>query len=148
MNEKCILPDYSQIPPEVISLAKNPGTIAIVGASPKPERPSHQVMAYLLGQGLRVIPVNPGQEEILGEKCYPSLKAIPEEIAIDTVVIFRRPEYVPPIVEEAIARGAKVIWMQEGVINEEAARLAQEAGLQVVMNLCIKKVRLVSSQMS
>ncbi len=147
MNEKCILPDYSQIPSEAVYLAKNPGTIAIVGASPKPERPSHQVMAYLLEQGFRVIPVNPGQEEILGEKCYPSLKAIPEEITIDTVVIFRRPEYVPSVVEEAIARGAKVIWMQEGVINEEAARLAQEAGLQVVMNLCIKKVRLVSGQM-
>ncbi len=146
MVESCKLPSYEQLDKEVVWLAKDPGTIALVGASPKPERPSHQVMAYLLGQGFKVIPVNPGQEEILGQKCYPSLSAIPLDISIDTVVIFRRPDAVLQIVEEAISRGVKAIWMQEGVINEEAAKRARQAGLQVVMNLCIKKVHLVSGK--
>ena len=146
MVESCKLPSYEQLDKEVVWLAKDPGTIALVGASPKPERPSHQVMAYLLGQGFKVIPVNPGQEEILGQKCYPSLSAIPLDISIDTVVIFRRPDAVLQIVEEAISRGVKAIWMQEGVINEEAAKRARQAGLQVVMNLCIKKVHLISGK--
>ncbi len=146
MVESCELPNYQDLDEEIVSLAQNPGTIALVGASPKPERPSHQVMAYLLNQGFTVIPVNPGQEEILGQKCYPSLSAIPSNISIDTVVIFRRPDAVPQIVEEAISRGVKAIWMQEGVINEEAAKQAKQAGLQVVMNFCIKKVRLISGK--
>ncbi len=140
MAEACILPDYQNIPSEIWSYLKDIKTIAIVGASPKPERPSHQVMAYLLDQGFRVIPVNPGQEEILGQTCYPSLASIPEEISVDTVLIFRRPDQVLPIVEEALRRGVKLIWMQEGVVNEEAAQKVREAGRRVVMNLCLKKI--------
>ncbi len=118
-------------------------TIAVVGCSPKPERPSHQVARYLLEAGYRVVPVNPGQRQILGLPCYPSVAAIPPEIPVELVDIFRRSEAVLPIVEEAIARGGvKGIWMQEGVVNEEAARRAREAGLAVVMDRCTKKVHL------
>ncbi len=140
MAEACKLPDYKNIPSEIWSYLKDIHTIAIVGASPKPERPSHQVMAYLLSQGFQVIPVNPGQEEILGQRCYPSLSSIPKEILIDTVLIFRRPDQVVPVVEEALSRGAKLIWMQEGVINEEAAQKVRTSGRRVVMNLCLKKI--------
>ena len=111
-------------------------TIAVVGLSPKPDRASNGVARYLLEHGYRIIPVNPGHEEILGYKSYSSLKNIPEPVEV--VDIFRRPEYVLPIVEQAIAIGARGIWMQLGVLNDEAAKMAEEAGLQVVMNRCIK----------
>lgn len=111
--------------------------VAIVGLSPKTERPSHRVASYLKEQGYRIIPVNPGAQEILGEVCYPDLISISEPI--DIVDIFRSSEEVPAIVEEAIGRGAKVIWMQEGVINENAAEMAKKAGLLVVMDKCMKK---------
>ena len=112
-------------------------TVAVVGLSPKPERPSNRVANYLKEQGYRVIPVNTYATEILGETCYPDLSSIPEPV--DVVDIFRRPEAVPPIVEEAIEIGAKAVWMQEGVINEEAAARAKEAGLLVVMDRCMLK---------
>lgn len=111
-------------------------TIAVVGLSDKWHRPSNFAAKYLKDHGYKIIPVNPGQKEILGEKCYPSLLDIPEKV--DVVDIFRKPEDVPPIVEDAIKIGAKVIWMQIGVINEEAAKRAREAGLEVVMNRCMK----------
>lgn len=111
--------------------------IAAVGLSPKPERPSNMVARYLLDTGYTVIPVNPGQKEILGLPCYPNLASIP--VPVDIVDIFRRPEHVPQIVDEAIAINAKVIWMQEGIVNEEAARKARDAGLTVIMDRCIKK---------
>ena len=114
-------------------------TVAVVGISPKEDRPSYRVASYLKSKGYRIIPVRPGSEIILGEKVYRNLLEIPEEIEIDIVDIFRRPEEVPPIVEEAIRRRAKTVWMQEGVIHPEAARQAEEAGLKVVMNRCIKK---------
>ncbi len=110
----------------------NSKTIAVVGLSPDPERPSHYVAKYLQEQGYRIIPINPQIEEALGEKSYPDLKSVPEPI--DMVDIFRRSEHVLPIVEEAIEVGAKYIWMQDGVINEEAAEKARAAGLPVVMN--------------
>jgi predicted CoA-binding protein len=113
-------------------------TIAVVGLSPKPDRPSHSVPAYLQAQGYRIIPVNPTITEALGEKAYPSLRDIPDKV--DVVEIFRRSEDVPPVVEDAIAIGAKVIWMQEGIVNEEAARRAEEAGLTVVMDACMRAV--------
>lgn len=110
-------------------------TIAVVGLSDKPDRPSHTVPAYLQEQGYRIIPVNPMIEAVLGEKAYPSLRDIPEPVEV--VDIFRRAEDVLPIVEDAIAIGAKVVWMQAGIVNEEAAALAKEAGLTVVMDTCI-----------
>jgi hypothetical protein len=111
--------------------------VAVVGLSPKPDRPSHRVASYLKGQGYRIIPVNTYAKEILGETCYTSLSSVPEPV--DVVDIFRRPEAVLPIVEEAIKIGAKAVWMQEGVINEEAASLAKGAGLLVVMDRCMLK---------
>ena len=114
-------------------------TVAVVGISPKEDRPSYRVASYLKSKGYRIIPVRPESETILGEKVYRNLLEIPEEIEIDIVDIFRKPAEVPPIVEEAIQRRAKTIWMQEGVIHPEAARQAEEAGLKVVMDRCIKK---------
>jgi predicted CoA-binding protein len=112
-------------------------TVAVVGASPDPERPSHAVAEFLQEQGYRIIPVNPKGGEILGEKVYPDLSSIPEQVEV--VDVFRRPEEVMPIVEQAIAIGAKALWMQEGVVNKEAAAKAREAGLTVVMDHCMKK---------
>ena len=109
-------------------------TIAVVGLSPRPDRPSHEVASYLKGKGYRIIPVNPAVEEVLGEKSYPDLLSIPERV--DMVDVFRRSEEVMPFVEGAIKIGASCIWMQDGVINEAAAARAREAGLDVVMNDC------------
>ena len=114
--------------------------VAVVGLSSKPGRPSYRVASYLKEQGYKIIPVNPGEKEISGELCYPDLASIPEPV--DVVDIFRRSEDVPPIVEEAIRIGAKAVWMQEGVINEEAAARAREAGLGVVMDKCMRKEHL------
>jgi len=111
-------------------------TIAVVGLSDKTDRPSHTVAAYLQKQGYRIIPVNPNLSEVLGEKAYPGLKDIPEPV--DVVDIFRRAEDVPPIVEAAIAKGAKVVWMQLGIVNEAAAARAESAGLKVVMDSCME----------
>ena len=110
-------------------------TIAVVGLSPNPVRPSYDVARYLKEQGYRIIPVNPTVEEVLGERSYPNLSAIPERV--DVVDIFRRSEEVPAIVEEAIKIKASVVWMQEGVIHEEAAARAQAAGLSVIMDRCM-----------
>ncbi|GJM15419.1 MAG: hypothetical protein DHS20C13_07460 [Thermodesulfobacteriota bacterium] len=111
-------------------------TIAVVGLSAKWNRPSHFAAKYMKDHGYKIIPVNPAYEEVLGEKCYKSLLDIPE--AVDIVDIFRRSEDVPPIVEDAIKIGAKVVWMQLTVVNEEAASKAREAGLEVVMDRCVK----------
>jgi predicted CoA-binding protein len=112
-------------------------TVAVVGLSSKSDRPSYKVASYLKEQGYKIIPVNPTEKDILGELCYPDLSSIPE--SVDVVDIFRRSEDVPPIVEETIRIGAKAVWMQEGVINEEAANRAREAGLMVVMDKCMLK---------
>lgn len=111
-------------------------TVAVVGLSPKPERDSHRVARFLQEQGYRIIPVNPGRQEILGETCYPSLSAIPEPVEI--VDVFRRSEAIPPIADEAIRIGAGVFWMQLGIEHKETARRLREAGVEVVMNRCIK----------
>jgi predicted CoA-binding protein len=111
--------------------------IAVVGLSPNPERPSHRVASYLAEQGYNIIPVNPSAQQILGRTSYPDLSSIPEPVEV--VDIFRRSEEVISIVEEAIKVRAKAIWMQEGVINEEAAAKARGAGLMVVMDKCMRK---------
>ncbi len=111
--------------------------IAIVGLSPNPDRPSNEVGRHLQEKGYRIIPVNPAAKEILGEVSYPDLAAIP--LHVDVVDIFRRSEDVPPIVEQAIKIGAKTVWMQEGVVNDDAALRARQAGLHVVMDRCFWK---------
>lgn len=120
----------------VNSILRATQTIAVVGFSPKPGRPSHMVGKYLMDCGFTVYPVNPGVSEILGMVSYPDLASIPGPV--DVVDIFRRSEDVYPIVEAAIAIQAKVVWMQQGIVNEDAAALAQKAGIQVVMDRCIK----------
>jgi len=112
-------------------------TIAVVGLSDKPERDSNEVARYLQSQGYRIVPVNPMLPEVLGEKAYPSLASIPPDVAVDIVDVFRRSDQVPPVVDEAIARRDKVVWMQLGVENAEAAAKARAAGLTVFENLCI-----------
>jgi predicted CoA-binding protein len=118
-------------------ILKNSRTVAVVGLSPDPNRPSHNVAGYLKENGYEIIPVNPDEKEILGEKSYPNLASIPMQV--DVVDIFRRSEEVLPIIREAIKKGARAIWMQEGVINKEAADEARKAGLKVVMNKCMFK---------
>ncbi|WNQ13622.1 CoA-binding protein [Paenibacillus aurantius] len=117
-------------------MLRDAGNIAVVGLSDNPERVSHMVAAAMQTRGYRIIPVNPNAGEILGEKSYPSLTDIPEPV--DIVNVFRRSEQVVPIAEEAVKIGAKVFWLQQGIVNEEAARIAAEAGLEVVMDRCIK----------
>ena len=119
---------------KIIRESKN---IAVVGISNKLGRPSLTVASYLKGQGYRIIPVNPTIQDVNGEKCYPDLSSIPEKV--DVVDIFRKPADVLPVVEEAVRIGAKVVWMQEGIVSEEAARRAREAGLLVVMDKCMLK---------
>lgn len=121
----------------IADLLKRSKTIAVVGLSSSPLRPSHGVSAYMQSQGYRIIPVNPGVEFCLGERAYPSLLDVPEKI--DIVNIFRRPEYVPEVVDQAIQLKVPVVWMQEEVIHERAAEKARQAGIFVVMDLCILK---------
>ncbi len=125
------------MPDPLTNILENYRTLAVVGLSSKPSRPSYGVASYMQTHGCRIIPVNPLETSVLGEKAYASLEAAPE--ASEVVVIFRRPEFVPEVVESAIRKGAKVIWMQEGVIHEEAARRARQAGLIVIQDRGILK---------
>lgn len=121
---------------DIADILKKYRTIAVVGLSPKPARPSNEVAGYMLESGYTIIPVNPGQTEILGRKCYPDLISIPDPV--DVVNIFRRSEDIMPIVDDAIRINASVVWMQRGIVNEEAAARARNAGLIVIMDRCIK----------
>lgn len=123
-------------PEEIKAILQDYKVVAVVGLSPKPERPSFRVAHYLKEHGYRIVPVNPGQKEIMGEKCYPNLKEIP--FPIEVVDIFRNVEAIPAIVDEAITIGAKVVWMQQGLVEPASAQKAREAGLQVVMDRCMK----------
>ncbi len=125
-------------PDQVKQILLDTKTIAVVGISSRPERPAHDVPKYLQAHGYRIIPVNPNATEILGEKVYSELGAIPKEIPIDMVQIFLRSEDVPSVVQAAIQIGAKVVWMQEGVRNDAAAKHAEEAGLKVVQDRCMR----------
>ena len=121
----------------ILTILEHFKTLTVVGLSSKSSRPSHGVSAYMKAHGYRIIPVNPNETNVLGEKAYPSLEAVPEPVEL--VVIFRRTEYVRDVVESAIHKGAKVIWMQEGVFDGEAALRGQEAGLTVIEDRCILK---------
>lgn len=121
---------------EVADILRKSRTVAVVGISDKEERDSHRVARYLKDHGYRIIPVNPKLTEVLGEACYPDLRSVPEHI--DVVDVFRSIDAIPGIVEEAVAVGANVVWMQLGLQHEDAARRARDAGLSVVMNKCMK----------
>jgi predicted CoA-binding protein len=112
--------------------------IAVVGLSAKPDRPSHEVASFLQEQGYRIVPVNPNETEVLDERAYPSLLDVPVEIPIEIVDVFRRAEETPGVAEQAVRRGAKVLWLQQGIVNEDARRIAEEAGLTVIMGVCIR----------
>jgi hypothetical protein len=123
--------------PVITDLLRSARTIAVVGLSSKKARPSHGVTDYMLHAGYRIIPVNPNETEVLGEKAYPDLDSVPEKI--DVVNVFRRSESVPEIVDAAIRIGARAVWMQEGVMHQEAAKRARQAGLVVIMDRCLLK---------
>ena len=129
MNEA----DSWQNPETIRKILRDFRKIAVIGLSPKAHRASHRISAYMQEAGYEIVPVNPGQDELLGEKCHPNLAALPDPPEV--VNIFRRSEYAAEAVEGAISAGAKAVWLQVGVINEEAARRAREAGLAVVMDL-------------
>jgi uncharacterized protein len=118
-------------------ILKNYKTIAVVGLSSNPRRPSFGVAQYIQSAGYRIIPVNPNETEVLGEKCYPRLEDVPKSQHIEIVDIFRRSENIPPVVDGAIAIGTKVIWMQQGIENQNAAAKARAAGLLVIEDACI-----------
>jgi len=138
-EEMCELPAYRVSDEEARGVMDRYKTVAVVGLSTNPEKPSHYVPKYLKDHGYTVIPVNPtAQGEILGRKVYSGLKEIPQNVEI--VDIFRPSKDVPPVVEDAIAIGAKVVWMQEGIVNNAAAERAKAAGLTVIMDKCMMKV--------
>ena len=137
MAESCEFPKSNASGEAIKTILRNYKIIAIVGLSDQPDRPSFGVASYLKNVGYQIIPVNPKLSSVLGEKAYPDLKSIPGPV--DIVDIFRKPSEVPPLVEEAILKKAKVIWMQEGIVNCDAAEKARAAGLQVVMDKCILK---------
>jgi uncharacterized protein len=120
---------------ELRSLLERARTIAVVGLSSKPHRDSHRVARYLQERSYRVVPVNPKETEVLGEKAYPSLLDVPGPI--DIVDVFRRPEHTPEIAREAVRAGAKALWLQVGIVSEEARRIAEDGGLDVIMGLCL-----------
>lgn len=144
MSSECALPFFNAAPSEIRVILKEARVIAIVGLSNKSDRASFQVASYLKSQGYRIIPVNPNANEILGERAYATLKGIPEKI--DIVDIFRKPDAVAEIVDEAIEIGAKTVWMQEGIVHNASAEKAKKAGLTVVMNRCIMKEHLASKK--
>ena len=130
---------YAPSDQELRSILGDARTIAVVGLSSNPERPSNEVAEFLQSRGYWIVPVNPNETEVLGERAYASLPDVPEEIRIDVVDVFRRTEHTPEVAEQAVARGAKVLWLQEGIANDDARRIGEDAGLTVIMGVCIKK---------
>jgi predicted CoA-binding protein len=126
---------------ELRSLLGEARVIAVVGISSKPWRPSHEVASYLQEHGYRIVPVNPNETKVLGEPAYPTLRDIPDDVHVDVVDVFRRAEHTPEVARDAVAIGARVLWLQEGIVSDEAAQIASEGGLDVIMGVCIKKVR-------
>ncbi|HEV8564543.1 MAG TPA: CoA-binding protein [Actinomycetota bacterium] len=126
---------------ELRALLGEAKVVAVVGLSSKPRRASHEVAAYLQSAGYRIVPVNPNETEVLGERAHPSLRDIPSEIHVDVVDVFRRSEETPAVARDAVAIDAKAMWLQEGIVNDEAARIAIEGGLDVVMGICMKHTK-------
>jgi predicted CoA-binding protein len=126
---------YQPSDQELSSILGDARTVAVVGLSSNPRRHSHEVAEYLQSKGYRIIPVNPRETEVLGEKAYPTLLDVPERI--DAVDVFRRTEATPEVARQAVRVGAKVLWLQTGIVNDEARRIAEEAGLHVVMGVCM-----------
>ena len=126
---------------ELRALLGQARTIAVVGLSSKPNRPSLDVAGYLQDHGYRIVPVNPRETEVLGERAYATLRDIPPEIDVDVVDVFRRAEDTPEVARDAVAIGAKVLWLQADIVNEEAYRIASEAGLDVIMGVCIRTTK-------
>lgn len=124
---------------ELRSILGDAETIAVVGVSSKPHRESHQVAEYLQRKGYRIVPVNPKENEVLGEKAYPSLREVPRNVRIDVVDVFRKAEDTPLVAEEAVEIGAKVLWLQDNIVSDEARRIAEQGGLTVVMGVCIRR---------
>jgi uncharacterized protein len=124
---------------ELRSILGTAHTIAVVGLSSKPWRPSHEVAAYLQRKGYRIVPVNPNETEVLGERAYPTLLDL--DVPVDAVDVFRRAEHTPEVARQAVQIGAKVLWLQEGILNEEAFRIGTEGGLDVVMGACMMRER-------
>ena len=126
---------------ELRALLGDAHTIAVVGLSSKPDRPSFGVAAYLQEHGYRIVPVNPKETEVLGEPAYPALGDIPADLPVDVVDVFRRAEETPDIARDAVAIGARVLWLQAGIVNDEAYRIADAAGIEVIMGVCIRHAR-------
>jgi len=126
---------------ELRALLGDVHTIAVVGLSSKPGRPSLEVARYLQRHGYRIVPVNPNETQVLGEPAYPSLRDVPGDLTIDMVDVFRRAEHTPAVAIDAVAIGAKVLWLQEDIVSEEAAAIATAGGLDVIMGVCIRQVR-------
>ena len=126
---------------ELRALLGEARTVAVVGLSGRPGRPSLAVARYLQEHGYRIVPVNPNETEVLGERAYPSLHDLPPDISIDVVDVFRRAERTPEVARQAVAIGAKVLWLQEDIVSEEAASIAAAGGLDVIMGVCIRHVR-------
>jgi predicted CoA-binding protein len=140
VNDEETLP-YAPSDATLRSILDQARTIAVVGLSSKTHRDSYGVARYLQHRGYRVVPVNPKETEVLGQKAYPSLLDVPTDVAIDIVDVFRRGEETPPVAEDAVSAGARVLWLQEGIVNDEARQIAEEAGLTVVMDLCIRTTK-------
>jgi hypothetical protein len=132
---------YAPSDAELRSILGDAETIAVVGLSSKPDRESYEVAEYLQSRGYRIVPVNPNETAVLGERAYATLSDIPEDVRIDVVDVFRRAADTPPVAEEAVARGAKVLWLQDGIVNDDARRIAEEGGLTVIMGVCIQRTK-------
>jgi predicted CoA-binding protein len=132
---------YEPTDVELRSILGDAETVAVVGLSSKPWRDSHSVAEFLQRRGYRIVPVNPKESEVLGERAYPSLLDVPDDVRIDVVDVFRRASETPPVARDAVKVGARVLWLQEGIVNDEARRIAEDAGLTVIMGVCIRATK-------
>ncbi|MEW6059155.1 MAG: CoA-binding protein [Actinomycetota bacterium] len=130
---------YAPSDAELRSILRDARTIAVVGLSSKPDRDSCQVGAYLQGMGYRIIPINPNETEVLGERAFSSLDEVPKDVRIDIVDVFRRAEDTPQVAEQTVRAGARALWLQEGIVNDAARRIAEAVGITVIMGLCIRR---------